>query len=139
MKRIATTFWLAVAIFFCFGVIGCAKVYRSIGVSEPTIEKWTNEDTANTEVIGEELRGCFWEIAAGVSTALGAGLTAILLKKLKTSDKINTVLIKGVEVSPSSGVKENISKMAVANGVSVQLHKKVEKLFPSHAPIAVKG
>lgn len=111
-----------------FGILGCTKLYKAVGVSDKTIQVWQADDELQiVENVGE-VRTIFWEsVSAGVAL-LGGLASGYLGLKLRTSNKINTAVILGVEKKGDETTKAVIHAEAVELGIADALHTKVKLL-----------
>ena len=124
-----TCFAVAFVLFaLAFGILGCTKFYKAVGVPDKTIEVWQADDELQAiEHIGEA-RTIFWEcVSAGVAL-LGGAVSGYLGLKLRESNKINTATISGVEKVGDGKVKAAIESEASHLGVSEVLYAKVKAL-----------
>jgi len=150
-KRIRKTVGnLLIVLSLAFVVIGCTGLYRMFGLSEDAAEEQAGLDQAALQdavkdavvqvqaglAAGQDLKtvavkagsAFVWQIATVLVSGIGAVLSGLLGKLLKTERKITAAVITGVEKGSKSEVKESIQRAAIAAGVEPALHKRVKAL-----------
>lgn len=117
-----------IAIGSIFILVGCTKLYDSLGLNpEQTAAQVAEDQEAIQKIIGQT-RITTTEIITTALAGVGAILSGLLAKWLGTERKITTALITGIEAADPGAVKEEVQKKAIAAGVEPQLHAKVVAL-----------
>ena len=143
-------FYLMLTIGLVFIVVGCAGVYRALGVPETTANQLGPEDEAAiaaavqsgiSDVVAQVATGTpittaavsagstlAWKLATIFLGGAGTILSTLLAKWFGTEKKINTALIRGIEKSDKDTVKKAVQAEAMATGVESKLHTRVVSL-----------
>lgn len=141
---------LLIVLSLAFVVVGCASLYRTLGLSEDTAEEQAALDQAALQdavkdavdqvqadlAAGQDLKtvavkagsAFAWQIATVLVSGIGAVISGFLAKWLKTERKITAAVVTGVEKADKSEIKESIQREAIAAGVEPVLHKRVKAL-----------
>ena len=143
-------FYVMLSLGLVFIIVGCAGVYRTLGVpDEQAANQGALDEAAITAAVTEGMTEFTNQLAAGqplpaaaasagsalawkLATILlgGAGtiISTLLAKWLGTERKITSSIIRGVEKGDKPGIKESIKAEAMSAGVEVALHKRVTAL-----------
>ena len=147
--NVAGDILIAVAILFL--LVGCASLYRSLGVSSEQAAQQAAHDqaavgqaavSAGKEFVEQIATGTplpvaavasgsefIWQLLTIIATSAGTILTGWLATRLKTEKRITAAMITGVEkAAEPTGVKASIQREATAAGVEPILHARVQEL-----------
>ena len=122
----ATIVFILVGSLFIF--IGCAHLYKTIGLTDEQAAEQVSQDQDATTQIIQQVRWTAHDIITTAIAAAGTILSGFLARWLDTERKMTTAMITGVEASTDSTVKELIQAKATAAGVETQLHARVVSL-----------
>ena len=133
-----------------FLLLGCASLFRSVGLSPEQAAAQESEfrealAKATTQAVvdiqtglaeGHDLKtiaarastAFLWKIIAAAGAGVGVVLNGLLARWLTTEKKINRAIITGIETAGEKGTKEIIHTHALAAGIENALHKRVKAL-----------
>lgn len=112
----------------CFATVGCAGVYKAIGLTQEQTAEQVGEDQVMYVRLIEQGRGVFWQVATAVLGGLGTVATGVLGKYLHTERKITKAAILGIERNDGKDVKGAVKDAAKKLGVTQPLAKRVDKI-----------
>ncbi len=120
--------WTLIVLGCVLSGIGCAGVYKGLGLSDPQVKDLVEKDQAETIRFIETNRELFWQIATVATAGVGTILSALLARWVGVERKISGAIIAGVESADNGDVKKAVQAKAVAAGVEGKLAKRVKAI-----------
>lgn len=111
-----------------FLLIGCAAIYRTLGLTDQQVQDQTTQDQAAIQLAIEQARTHLWQIISAATAGAGTILSGLLARWLGTERKITTVMIKGIESAGNNDVKTAVHSKATSAGLEPKLNARVRAL-----------
>lgn len=109
-------------------LIGCAQLYKMIGLTEEQTAAQVAQDQAAIQQTIEQVRWTTHEIITTALAAAGTIASGLFARWLGTERKITTALIGAIEHADNTTTKEIITTKAISAGVESKLNARVRAL-----------
>lgn len=113
---------------FLFTLVGCAQVYKFLGLTEKQTKEQVSKDQKTIIRTITEVRTTTADIISATVAGIGALASGLLARLLGTERKITKAMIVGIEKTPELDVKKNVRTEAISAGIEKALHKRVASL-----------
>ena len=118
--------WLLILGGFAYLLVGCADVYRSLGMTDEEAVEQQGKDTVEIIKAIESGREVFWQAATAIVTGLGAVISAVLAKWLGTEKKVSGAAISAVVRDGNGDVLKLLRAEAAAQGVGKTMANRID-------------
>ncbi len=127
-RSIKTTAVLVIVLGFMFMTVGCAQIYKTLGLTEQQTAEQLTEDKKTIIRTITTVRTTTADLITSIVAGIGAIASGFLAKWLGTERKITKSLIQGIENAATTTTKQDVKEKAIANGVNKALTKRVAAL-----------